>query len=58
MAADSDGDLIETVITCEGNIGDPDFPRKFKVIKDRLKFLVCKGKFFLIIYLNIKNIFI
>lgn len=44
MAADSDGDLIETVITCEGNIGDPDFPNKFKVIKDRLKSLVCKGK--------------
>lgn len=45
MAADSDGDLVETVITCEGNIGDPDFPNKFKVIKDCLKSLVCKGKF-------------
>lgn len=44
MAADSDGDLIETVITCEGDIGDPEFPHKFQVIVDQLKSLVCKGK--------------
>lgn len=43
MAADSDGDLIETVVTCEGDIDDPEFPDKFKVIVDRLKSLVCKG---------------
>lgn len=44
MAADSDGDLIETVVTCEGDLGDPDFPRKFQVIVNRLSSLVCKGK--------------
>ena len=44
MAADSDGDLIETVITCEGDLGDPEFPDKFKIIVERLNTLVCKGK--------------
>lgn len=43
MAADSDGDLIETVVTCEGDLGDPEFPNKFKVIVDRLKYLLSKG---------------
>lgn len=43
MAADSDGDLIETVVTCEGDLGDPEFPQKFKNIVDRLKALLCKG---------------
>ncbi|XP_043278551.1 serine-rich adhesin for platelets-like isoform X2 [Venturia canescens] len=44
MAADSDGDLIETVVTCEGDLGDPEFPHKFKVIVDRLKYLLSKEK--------------
>ena len=43
MAADSDGDLIQTVITCEGNLEDPEFPHKFKIIVDHLKSLLCKG---------------
>lgn len=43
MAADSDGDLIEAVVTCEGDLGDPEFPHKFKIIVDRLNTLVCKG---------------
>jgi hypothetical protein len=43
MAADSDGDLIETVVTCEGDLGDPSFPRKFQVIVNCLKTLLCKG---------------
>ncbi|XP_057329904.1 putative mediator of RNA polymerase II transcription subunit 26 isoform X1 [Microplitis mediator] len=44
MAADSDGDLIETVVTCEGDLGDPEFPHKFKIIVDRLKYLLSKEK--------------
>ncbi|XP_017762431.1 PREDICTED: uncharacterized protein LOC108552415 isoform X2 [Eufriesea mexicana] len=44
MAADSDGDLIQTVVTCEGNLEDPEFPHKFKIIVDHLKFLLCKDK--------------
>lgn len=43
MAADSDGDLIETVVTCEGDLEDPEFPHKFKIIIDRLKALLCNG---------------
>ncbi|XP_071861221.1 uncharacterized protein isoform X2 [Bombus fervidus] len=44
MAADSDGDLIQTVVTCEGNLEDPEFPHKFKIIVDHLKSLLCKDK--------------
>lgn len=43
MAADSDGDLIETVVTCEGDLGDPEFAHKFKVIVERLETLLCQG---------------
>ncbi|XP_039315638.1 putative mediator of RNA polymerase II transcription subunit 26 isoform X3 [Solenopsis invicta] len=44
MAADSDGDLIETVVTCEGDLKDPEFPRKFEIIVDHLNTLLCKEK--------------
>jgi len=44
MAADSDGDLIETVVTCEGDLTDPHFPQKFEIIVDRLNTLLGKGK--------------
>lgn len=61
MAADSDGDLIETVVTCEGDLGDPEFPRKFEIIVDHLNTLLCKGKENLIIYtiliIDINNFF-
>lgn len=47
MAADSDGggpaELIETVITCEGNLYDPQFPLRFNQIVCDLRKLLLKG---------------
>ncbi|XP_054274524.1 serine/arginine repetitive matrix protein 2-like isoform X2 [Macrosteles quadrilineatus] len=45
MAADSDGggQLVETIVTCEGDITDPQFPQKFKKIVQKLRFLLCDG---------------
>lgn len=36
MAADSDGSLTAVVI-CEGDLGDPEFPKKFQVLLSELK---------------------
>jgi len=44
MAADSDGELVETVVTCQGNLHDPEFPHRFQNILDRLENLLCKSK--------------
>lgn len=44
MAADSDGagENLTTVVTCEGDLGDPEFPAKFDKILNSLRTLVCK----------------
>ncbi|XP_071449443.1 streptococcal hemagglutinin-like [Hetaerina americana] len=44
MAADSDGDLIETVVTCEGDLTDPAFPDRFNYIVKNLCNILCTGK--------------
>lgn len=44
MAADSDGpgDSITTVVTCEGDLTDPNFPKKFNKILGSLREILCK----------------
>lgn len=37
--------FIEAVLTCEGNLHDPDFSTKFQVIVDNLKHLLDTSKF-------------
>lgn len=37
MAAGDEQDLIEAVVTCEGNLHDPDFQDKFRTLVDSLK---------------------
>lgn len=48
MAADSDGEVIETVVTCEGNLDDPDFSEKFDNLISQLGELLCSSKLFVI----------
>ncbi|XP_055680804.1 serine-rich adhesin for platelets isoform X2 [Lutzomyia longipalpis] len=43
MAADSDGSLTAVVI-CEGDVRDPEFPKKFRVLLARLKALLEQPK--------------
>jgi hypothetical protein len=47
MAADSDGDVIETVVTCKGNLTDPDFQEKFNGFISQLGDLLCSSEFFI-----------
>lgn len=37
MAAGDEKDLIEAVVTCEGNLHDPDFQDRFRTLVDSLK---------------------
>lgn len=41
MAADSDGSLTAVVI-CEGDLHDPDFPRKFRALLGKLKSILAE----------------
>lgn len=43
MAADSDGTL-KAVVICEGDLHDPEFPRKFRNILGKLKSLLEQPK--------------
>lgn len=43
MAADSDGSLTAVVI-CEGNLHDPEFPRKFRHLVTKLKHILQQPK--------------
>ena len=46
MATDSGGDeLIQAVITCEGDMKDPQFPLKFGRLVQRLKTVIFEGEF-------------
>lgn len=42
MAADSDGcsGIVTTVVTCEGDLSDPGFHKKFQTVLDRLNGLL------------------
>lgn len=43
MAADSDGTLTAVVI-CEGDLHDPDFPKKFRILLGKLKTILEQPK--------------
>lgn len=47
MAADSDGttQLVTTIVTCEGDLNDPQFNQKFDKIVVDLNKLLFPGKF-------------
>ncbi|KAK9873881.1 hypothetical protein WA026_002236 [Henosepilachna vigintioctopunctata] len=42
MAADSDGCILTTVVTCEGNLGDPDFPDRLNRVISSLNGILGK----------------
>lgn len=57
MAANSDGttQLVTTIVTCEGDLNDPQFNQKFdKIVKDLNK-LLFKSKFLLSICIIYNN---
>jgi len=43
MAPDDGTDLIEAVVTCEGNLHDPDFNDRFQILLGNLKSLLYKS---------------
>lgn len=54
MAANSDGttQLVKTIVTCEGDLNDPEFNLKFvKIVKDLNK-LLFQGKYSYIYFQN------
>lgn len=55
MAANSDGttQLVTTIVTCEGDLNDPQFNQQFdKIVKDLNK-LLFQGKFIIFLLKNV-----
>lgn len=55
MAANSDGttQLVTTIVTCEGDLNDPQFNQQFdKIVKDLNK-LLFQGKFKIVLLKNV-----
>lgn len=42
--AENESEFAEAIVTCEGNLHDPDFLTKFQLIVDKLKSLLYKSK--------------
>lgn len=59
MAANSDGttQLVTTIVTCKGDLNDPQFNQQFdKIVKDLNK-LLFQGKFLFFLFKNINLLF-
>ena len=46
MASEDEKGLTEAVVTCEGNLHDPDFSTRFQVLVDKLKALLYTSTYF------------
>ncbi len=44
MASEDEPSLTEAVVTCEGNLHDPDFSTRFHALVDKLKALLHTSK--------------
>jgi len=51
MAGEDEKGLTEAVVTCEGNLHDPDFSARFQVLVDKLKALLYTSKDDLVLHM-------